>query len=107
MVDLPDGQFYFFHRLNPVQFAGEEKLFLLISTNITDRKKAEDELKAVLEKVESVNAHLEEQTTLANEMAVKAEAANVAKSQFLANMSHEIRTPMNAVMGMAPSFNGD
>lgn len=30
---------------------------------------------------------------------IKAEQANVAKSQFLANMSHEIRTPMNAVLG--------
>ena len=37
----------------------------------------------------------------ANEMAVKAELANIAKSEFLANMSHEIRTPMNGVMGMA------
>ncbi len=31
---------------------------------------------------------------------VKAEAANIAKSQFLANMSHEIRTPMNGIIGM-------
>ncbi len=30
-----------------------------------------------------------------------AEAANQAKSMFLANMSHEIRTPLNAVIGMA------
>jgi len=31
---------------------------------------------------------------------IKAEIANIAKSQFLANMSHEIRTPMNGVLGM-------
>ena len=31
---------------------------------------------------------------------VRAESANMAKSDFLANMSHEIRTPINAVMGM-------
>ena len=35
------------------------------------------------------------------QMALEAEAANMAKSRFLANMSHEIRTPMNGVIGMA------
>jgi signal transduction histidine kinase/DNA-binding NarL/FixJ family response regulator len=30
---------------------------------------------------------------------LRAESANLAKSQFLANMSHEIRTPLNAILG--------
>ncbi|MCC6456977.1 MAG: response regulator [Caldilineaceae bacterium] len=44
---------------------------------------------------------LENAVARANEMAFRAEAANIAKTHFLANMSHEIRTPMNGVIGMA------
>ena len=62
--------------------------------DITERKQVEAKL---LE----MNRHLEEATARANEMAVRAEAANVAKSDFLANMSHELRTPLNAVIGFS------
>ena len=34
------------------------------------------------------------------QLVIKAEEANIAKSDFLANMSHELRTPMNGIIGM-------
>ena len=53
------------------------------------------------EELLAINASLAMQRELAEELALAAEQANVAKSDFLANMSHEIRTPMNGVIGMA------
>ncbi len=49
-------------------------------SDITDRKKYEDDLK---------------------EAKIKAEESDRLKSAFLANMSHEIRTPLNGILGFA------
>ena len=60
--------------------AGRVQSFSKVTHDITERRRAQEQLVAE---------------------SARAEAANRAKSAFLAAMSHEIRTPMNAILGMA------
>ncbi len=85
--------------LSSVQIRGEWHAVGILR-DISERKRAEEELKNALCEAEKLNDILAEQTANANHLAALAEMANAAKSRFLANMSHEIRTPMNGVMGM-------
>ncbi len=67
----------------------------------TAMKKAKIEAEAANRELSDLNEDLEQAIGRANEMAVEAEMASIAKSRFLANMSHEIRTPMNGIIGFA------
>lgn len=81
-VTYPDGQSVLLDTLKApyVGLDGKVEGIIGISRDITERKRAEEEI---------IKARKE------------AETANQTKSEFLANMSHEIRTPMNAILGLS------
>ena len=85
----------------------EEQLIYAIAHDVTERKRAEQELKDNAQQLEAARRVEEDNALRLAELVhelksakARAESATRAKSEFLANMSHEIRTPLHAVIGM-------
>lgn len=79
--------------------------YLGIKQDISERKKAEDEILglnlSLEKKVKARTMDLEQSNKALEKAREDADHANQAKSDFLSRMSHELRTPMNSILGFA------
>ncbi len=80
------------------------ELWMCVAGDISERKRAEAELRRLNDELEQ---RVELRTADLRLARNEADRANAAKSEFLSRMSHELRTPLNAVIGFAQLLETD
>ena len=97
--------FKFAQGSTPVHKNGKLVGIMVSAQDITERKRAEKELKKYHEHLEELvkkrTNELKKKTIELEQANIRLNEADCLKSEFLASMSHELRTPLNAIIGFS------
>ena len=76
-----------------------DRSYAIIARDVTDRARAQEELRTQAESLAENAAELRELNNELKERQEELERAMTARNRFYASMSHELRTPINAIIG--------